>query len=249
KDVLLSVAQYQAHELGIRNYKEYEVHPVYATKKSLFSSHSRLLELIGDDPRRVLDIGCGQGELLHLAKQRGHTVVGIDRNQPQFPLDEFISADICAELPLAADRKFDVIVLADVLEHVPDPTRLLLNASKHLADGGRLLVSLPNAVHWSVRVLIGSGRFDYTNQGILDRGHLRFFTLASAKRMFDDAKLRVESSLTTPVPWEKVIPRLMGRAVSDQVERLDYLLTRLRPNLFAYQHIFELRAATAQKSI
>jgi glycosyltransferase involved in cell wall biosynthesis len=241
KDVLVSVAEYQLHELGIRHYKEYELPPAYTAKKSLLSSHSRLLELIGDDPRNVLDVGCGQGELGYLARRRGHRVVGIDVNQPQFELDEFVSADISQGLPLPEHRKFDVIVLADVLEHMQDPLKLLLEAKRHLATDGRILVSLPNAVHWSVRAVIGSGRFDYTNQGILDRGHLRFFTKASAKRLFDDAKLDVKTELTTPVPWEKVIPRIFGRAVSDRVEHFDYLLTRLRPNLFAYQHIFELR--------
>lgn len=245
KDVLLSVAKYQLHELGIRQYKEYEVPPVYAAKKSLLSSHSRLLELVGEAPRRVLDIGCGQGELAYLARQRGHHVVGVDLKPPRFELDEFIAADIAAGLPIAPDRRFDVIVLADVLEHLQDPLKLLRSARRHLAPDGRMLVSLPNAVHWSVRALVGSGRFDYTNQGIMDRGHMRFFTLASAKRLFDDANLRVKSCMTTPIPWELVIPRVLGRAVSDQVERIDYLLTRLRPNFFAYQHIFELGAASA----
>jgi glycosyltransferase involved in cell wall biosynthesis len=241
KDVLLSVVRYQMHELGIRHYKEYEVPPAYAAKKSPLSSHSRLLGLIGNRPRRVLDIGCGQGELSHLARQRGHHVVGIDMRPPQFELDEFIEADISQGLPIAEDRKFDIIVLADVLEHVSSPERLLLQARRHLAPDGRVLVSLPNAVHWSVRAVVGSGRFDYTNQGILERGHVRFFTLASAKRLFEAAKLSVRSSQTTPVPWERVIPRVFGRTVSEQLERTDYLLTRLRPNFFAYQHIFELQ--------
>lgn len=246
KDVLLSVAQYQMHELGVRYYPEYEVAPRYATKKSLLSSHSRLLELIGDAPARtVLDIGCGQGEMAHLARQRGHYVVGIDQYPPKFPLDEFIPGNIMEALPIAPERQFDVIVLADVLEHMMDPSKLLREARQHLAPNGRILVSLPNSVHWSVRAIIASGRFDYTNQGILDRGHLRFFTLASAKRLFNDAELVIESTLTTPVPWEKVIPRVLGSAVSKQVERLDYLMTRLRPNLFSYQHVFELRASSS----
>jgi len=242
KDVLLSVAQYQLHELGIRYYKEYELPPAYKAKKSLFSSHSRLLELIGDEPRTVLDIGCGQGELAFLAKKRGHRVTGLDLYPPKFELDEFIQGDISEGLTVAADRQFDVIVLADVLEHMSDPLSLLREAKRHLKPRGRLLVSVPNAVHWSVRAVVGSGRFDYTNQGILDRGHLRFFTEASAKRLFEDAGLLATSNLTTPVPWEKVIPRVFGKAASDQVERLDYQLTRVRPNFFAYQHIFELRA-------
>jgi hypothetical protein len=48
--------------------------------------------------------------------------------------------------------------------------------------------------------------------------------------------------LSTPVPWEKAVPRVLGRGISNRIERLDYALTRMRPNLFAYQHIFELKA-------
>ena len=87
------------------------------------------------------------------------------------------------------------------------------------------------------------GKFDYTNKGILDRGHVRFFTRASAERLFADAGLRPVSRRTTPVPWENVIPRALGRFVTDKVEKADYLFTRLDPNLFAYQHLFELVAS------
>lgn len=243
KDVLLSVAQFQLHELGLRHYREYEVPPTYAAKESLFSSHARLLELLGNTPQRVLDIGCGPGELMFRARQRGHHVTGIDRTPPSFELDEFHQADVSDGLPLAPGDRFDVVVLADVLEHLADPTELLLAAKKHLTPDGRLLVSLPNAVHWSVRALIGSGRFDYTNQGILDRGHLRFYTLASATRLFDSCGLQIASHVTTPVPWERVIPRVFGKAASARIESIDYKLARLHPNLFAYQHVFELRPA------
>ena len=242
KDVLRSVFQYQLHELGLRRYAEYEVPPAYNAKKSLLSSHSRLLEMVGHPPRQVLDIGCGQGELAHLARARGHYVVAIDWNAPRFEVDEFIKADIGSELPLGSHRKFDTIIMADVLEHLPNPLALLQAARNHLAPGGKILISVPNAVHWSIRLLVASGRFDYTNQGILDRGHLRFFTLASASRMFTDANLEVISRITTPVPWEKVVPPAFTKYLSEQVEKLDYFAARLNPNLFAYQHIFELRS-------
>jgi hypothetical protein len=105
------------------------------------------------------------------------------------------------------------------------------------------LVSLPNAVHWSMRAQLAAGRFDYTNKGLLDRGHLRFFTRNSALRMFRDAGLEVRTRRSTPVPWENVLPRALGSTVRDKAEKVDHFLTRLRPNLFAYQHLFELRAA------
>ncbi len=54
----------------------------------------------------------------------------------------------------------------------------------HVAEQGVVLVSLPSVVHWSVRGQIALGRFEYTSKGLLDREHLRFFTRASAKRLF-----------------------------------------------------------------
>lgn len=241
KDVVKSVVDFELHELGLRHHPEYEVPPAYTLKRSNLSSHAQLLELVGPPPARVLDVGCGQGELGHLLKQKGHYVQGVDWAPPKFELDAFVQADIGAGLPKSISGPFDVVILADVLEHMPEPLRLLQDVRERLAPGGAVLVSLPNAVHWSVRAQIASGRFDYANKGILDRGHLRFFTRASAERLFEDAGFEVRTERTTPVPWENILPRAFGSFVRDKVEKSDYFLTRLRPNLFAYQNLFELR--------
>jgi len=240
KDVVRSVVDYELHELGLQNQPEYEVEPAYTLKKSPLSSHSQLLEMIGPAPRKILDIGCGQGELGHTLKMRGHYVVGVDYNEPKFELDEFMHTDLSRGLPVDEVRRFNVVILADVLEHMLDPLSLLLQAKDRLAPGGKLLVSLPNAVHWSVRAQVAMGKFEYTNKGIMDRGHVRFFTNASARRLFADARLRVLGGRTTPIPWENVIPPVVARFVADKVERADHLLGRADPNLFAYQHLFEL---------
>lgn len=240
KNVAQSVIDYQLHELGLRHHPEYEVEPSYTLKKSPLSSHSQLLGMVGPPPRRVLDIGCGTGELAHALKRRGHQVVGVDYGEPKFELDEFVRCDLGQRLEVDPARQFDVIILADVLEHMMDPSALLGEAKQRLAPGGSLLVSLPNAVHWSMRAQIASGRFEYTNKGILDRGHVRFFTGASARRLFSEAGLRVATSRTTPVPWENVIPPGLGGVFTKAVEGADHLLSQLRPNLFAYQHVFEL---------
>jgi SAM-dependent methyltransferase len=166
--------------------------------------------------------------------------VGTDQSEPRYPLDEFYLANLTAELPLPADRRFDVVLLADVLEHVPDPGQLLERARRRIDLGGTLLVSLPNAVHWSVRANVLFGKFDYTNKGLLDRGHLRFFTRSTATRLFEDAGLVVLSHRTTPIPWENIIPAAFGRVFRESLEKADHSLAQLTPNLFAYQHIFEL---------
>jgi hypothetical protein len=103
-----------------------------------------------------------------------------------------------------------------------------------------MLVAIPNAVHWSVRAQVTLGRLEYADQGIMNRQHLRFFTQASATRMFDGCGLQVMSHHTTPVPWEDVLPPVVGDFLRDKVEKADSLLGRMAPNAFAYQHLFEL---------
>ncbi|HET7545160.1 MAG TPA: glycosyltransferase, partial [Polyangiaceae bacterium] len=94
KDVVKSVLDFELHELGLRHHAEYEVPPAYTLKRSSLSSHSQLLELVGPPPRHVLDLGCGQVELGHLLKQKGHYVFGVDTQPPKYELDGFVEADI-----------------------------------------------------------------------------------------------------------------------------------------------------------
>ncbi len=243
RDVATAVLQYRAHELGLAHHPEYELPVRYTRKRSIHSSHSKLLRLVGSEPHRILDLGCGQGELsLELAK-RGHQVTAVDSVQPELPLDNFVQWDIREGVPFDQGTQFDVIILADVLEHLDDPRALLMQAKKFLAPHGRLLVSLPNAVHWSMRLQVAMGRFDYTNRGILDRTHLRFFTRASATRLFEDVQLKVIEREGSPIPWENVVPGALSK-VGDALEHCDQALGRLRPNLLAYQHIFVLAAAS-----
>lgn len=236
-NVVRSVLEYKLHELGVRAAPEYEVRPRYSIKKSPLSSHSRLVDLVGPGRRKVLDIGCGTGELGAVLRARGHHVTGVDMIAPEKELDAFYEADIARGLPQELRGPFDLAILGDVLEHVPEPEALLAQARARLAPKARVLVSLPNVVHWSVRAQVLLGRFDYGNQGILDRGHLRFYTHKTARRMFERAGFSVAEWSTTPVPWEKVIG---GRFLKGIAERADHALGRLSPNLFAYQHIFVL---------
>lgn len=239
KDVFLSVMQYRAHEFGLTNRPEYQVTAKYDAKKSEHSSHSQIIALVPSSARRVLDLGCGEGAISRVLLERGHDVVSLDSHAPQERLPHFIQADLTEDLPLAPRERFDVVVLADVLEHLVTPSKLLRQAMSHLSPGGRLLVSLPNVVHWSVRALVLAGKFEYTNRGILDQSHLRFFTKQSAEQLFREVGLRVTSHRTTPVPWELVLPQGLP-GVAKAVERADVALTRVQPDLFAYQHLFEL---------
>ncbi|HEY4231403.1 MAG TPA: class I SAM-dependent methyltransferase [Thermoanaerobaculia bacterium] len=137
---------------------------------------------------RILDVGCGAGGGIAGGDGRasGWRVTGIERDPTLASLararcDRVLEGDLREILPrLAADgERFDVIVFADVLEHLEDPFEPLRIAGTLAAPGARLLVSVPNVGHLSVvRDLLG-GRFDPVPAGLLDAGHLRWFTRES----------------------------------------------------------------------
>jgi O-antigen biosynthesis protein len=89
---------------------------------------------------------------------------------------------------LGSDR-FDVIVAADVLEHLKDPLKALRRLRGFLAPGGSFVISLPNVAHGSIRLALLQGRFRYRELGLLDATHLRFFTRESIGQLLDDAEL------------------------------------------------------------
>jgi len=99
---------------------------------------------------------------------------------------------------------FDLALLLDVLEHVPDSAALLREVAARVRPGGALLVSVPNVAHWSVRASLLAGRFDYAPRGIMDRTHLRFFTRRTFRALLEDAGLEVVAEDAAIAPVEQV---------------------------------------------
>jgi len=92
-----------------------------------------------------------------------------------------------------ADQSFDCILCLDVLEHLADPWRVLQQLSQKLKPQGVIITSIPNIRHVSILVkLFLLGRWTYTDSGILDRTHLRFFTKQSVLALLDLPQLRLE---------------------------------------------------------
>lgn len=141
----------------------------------------------------ILDIGCGAGHFGAYLKRCGKatTVVGIElfpeaAEEARSQLDAVACANLDhydlanMKTDLGRDR-FDIITCADVLEHVRDPWGVLKELGGHLNVDGKVIVSVPNVRHWSVLLpLLVKGRWDYSEAGIMDRTHLRFFTKSTA---------------------------------------------------------------------
>jgi 2-polyprenyl-3-methyl-5-hydroxy-6-metoxy-1,4-benzoquinol methylase len=100
---------------------------------------------------------------------------------------------------------FDDVVCCDTLEHFAEPTDVLRSIMDVMAPRGRLLVAIPNIVHWSVRKQILQGRWDYTDEGLLDRTHLRFFTLQTAEALLSNSGYQV-----TATGHHVLVPRVFG---------------------------------------
>ncbi len=148
---------------------------------------------------RVLDVGCGNGSLADiLQSRRAAQVIGIepDSNRAEIARSRGIEV-YCGLLTESLHEKygsFDVVLFADVLEHVPDPLQLIEHGLTCLKEKGSIVLSVPNAVHWSVRSMIVKGRFQYESWGILDATHLRWFTIETITQLLERAGLRIVES-------------------------------------------------------
>lgn len=161
-----------------------------------------ILRLLPDDPGEVLDVGCATGVLGgYLRHARGARVHGIE-GDPRMAevargmLDHVDEGDLnkASLSDLVGDRRFDVIVFGDILEHLIDPWWVLAEATALLRPGGRVITSIPNVSHlstiWSLAV---RGHWPYRSRGIHDRTHLRFFTKRNLVELYGDAGLEVEA--------------------------------------------------------
>lgn len=168
----------------------------YQLSREYYSTHAVVARLIGRD-KTVLDVGCNEGYLATLADP-SNRFWGIE-GMPQAAAVareryvEVLLGNLNEYRDFRIDRKFDVIVLADVLEHLLSPLDVLSWVNGLLAPGGRVILSLPNIANWLIRLRLLVGRFDYEETGILDRTHLHFYTYSSARRMVADAGLNVIS--------------------------------------------------------
>jgi len=146
--------------------------------------------------QRILDVGCGAGGGIAGARERhpGWRVTGIERDaglaaQARARCDRVVEGDLREILPRLAlePERYDAIVFADVLEHLEDPVEALCSARPLAAPGGRLLVSVPNVGNLSVVRDLLCGRFDPVPAGLMDAGHLRWFTRDFLAEVLEEA--------------------------------------------------------------
>jgi len=148
---------------------------------------------------RVLEVGCGDGSTLAHFKAEGlfSWTAGVEKvvevaTKARKSVDVLVEGDIENMTLPFPKRSFDAILCLDVLEHLLDPWAVVRSLHSYLKPSGMLLASIPNVRFYRVvRDLLFKGQWRYTDVGILDRTHLRFFTLESAIELVECSGLKV----------------------------------------------------------
>ena len=201
-----------------------------------------ILELLGSEPKQILDVGCGSGDNARLAGELGFNqeYYGITLSQSEKEIalkgmKECWVADVeTSDLDFLKQRQFDAILFSHVLEHLRDPASIVSRFVSFLRPGGTIVIAVPNVLVFRQRIKFLIGRFNYEDDGVMDSTHLRFYTYDSADRyLLASSKLKiVRKEVEGSVPlWFLRHYFLPGRAKN----WLDNKGCDLFPNLFGGQ--------------
>ena len=189
--------------------------------------------------KRLLDIGCGSGALGRKIKEELDChVVGVTFSEAEAAiaghhLDEVLVCDLNSfELPPI--DQFDCIICSHVLEHLYEPNEVLRRLRRSLSPGGTLIVALPNVMYWRQRLEFLRDNFKYTEGGLMDRTHYRFFDWATAQELLKGSGYAV---VDARADGRFPLSRFLSRAG----EGLDRAALKTFPGLFGFQFVFVCR--------
>lgn len=201
-----------------------------SSKEELPSEWKTILGWIGNN-KTVLEVGCHTGDLSRRLKEGSCNVTGLEINSKA--LDEarpFLENAICGDIEspetwrLLQNQKFDVILFEHVLEHLTDPWQILKKSGELLIPGGIIIIALPNISNAENRFQMLFGNFNYTEIGVMDKTHLRFFNQKTARELITQAGLKV---VDYACPW-RVNP---VRELLDHLPLLNVLRKLFRKNI------------------
>jgi methionine biosynthesis protein MetW len=209
-------------------------------RADVHDSHAIQARLIPPNSR-VLELGCSSGYMSgYLERAKNCRVVGVDYDPVAIQIAQtrcYKAIQVDLEQPNAlqsvqADAPFDVLYMANVLEHVRSAESILQQAKALLAPNAMIILVLPNIAHWQVRWQLLRGRFAYQDYGIMDRTHVHFYTVDTARALLVSQGYRVEGLHIAGSFLQNQLERVFGRSFAP-----------ILPNLLAYEMIFSARVA------
>lgn len=174
----------------------------YRFNPSLWGTHQIILSLLGKN-QQVLDLGCASG---YLGRHDGgkNIFYGLESNPEaaeQARKTGYYQGVVNKDLAAIAEKDFtgqtfDIIIAADILEHLENPQKILTFLGENLLKKeGRIIISLPNIAHLTIRLKLLTGKFPLQETGILDKTHLHFYTLKTARDLIENSDLKIEKVL------------------------------------------------------
>ena len=212
------------------------------------SAAARLARLV-QPGQKVLELGTGPGTVTRILHSKGCKVTGVEMDPETLAMCQpFCEKTLQANLEdphwheSLHNEKFDVVLCADVLEHLRDPRPLLSLLPSFLNDQGFVLMSLPNASHLTVVASLLAGRFPYQSKGLLDNTHLRFFGREDIDALLRECGLVWQKWETVQVdPAQAELQTFWNRLeAQDQA----YLRERCADGL-VYQHVVKAYPSSA----
>lgn len=207
------------------------------------SGNEDVLKLVTGEAKLILDIGCGGGSLAEKLILSGKVIDGISISPNELQeAKEFLRQGYLFNLenglpPEIKSNGYDCVICSHILEHIAYPEKLLEDIKNVLKPGGTLVVALPNLFHYKTRLQLLQGNFPYSETGIWDYTHVRWYTFKSALKLFSQNYIVDLATVTGELPFnsffKKILPSRLSRFLYKN-------LIKISRGFFGYQLLFRL---------
>lgn len=202
------------------------------------TGNAELLELVPNDARDVLDVGCGSGDNAKILQAVGMNVDGITLSKDEAAVASRYLRSVYVHnleigLPSEIICKYDAIIMSHVLEHIAYPDKLLADVRSVIQVNGRLIVAVPNIMHYKSRLRLLFGSFEYEEAGVWDNTHLRWYTIRSIVSLLEKNGFHVHKvDVSGDVPAASVVRRAVPQSMLPHIFNFFKFISK---GLFGYQ--------------
>jgi 2-polyprenyl-3-methyl-5-hydroxy-6-metoxy-1,4-benzoquinol methylase len=213
------------------------------------------------DVKNILDVGCGFGLLSKELKKTypkldlygiEHAKEASQSSKKILKLLQCNIEDMALIKRKLKSQKFDIIIFSDVLEHLYDPVGVIKSYKSLLKQDGTIVLSVPNIANIFSRIALLFGYFNYSETGVMDKTHIRFFNRKNLKQLATESDLKIVSQKYDSIIVRWFVPLIKifiannkgsGNILDSKlyqfyfkyIRPIEELFSTLLPSLFAFR--------------